>query len=231
MEERKNTIKNYENSFVKYITGKICKNNLKIIEEHETEQETKLIPIQPISDKQLKTREFEHPSRNIFHKEQAVNFTGASLSKIQISCQDVLRADELCTVKSTANEFSSEKTYDFFCTNGTSNLRSIIFPNDDAARFADQSAMNDLHNVCIFDHDVFDVTLRIIPEYYMDKTGITVGALNFNFYNSIIDSIRNMRILSEHQIVFIDTCTSDEYKEIINEYNKVIQMLNDNNLF
>ena len=200
MEERTNTIKNYENSFMKYITEKFYKNNLSIIKEQEQEQEW--TPFQPVGNKQSKTQEYEHPNRIIFQKEHA---------------------DE-----------TSENSYDYFCTNGSSNLRSLLVTNDISNNHigihAEQSEMNDLHTVCIFDHDVFDVTARIIPDYYINKTGIKVGALNFNFYKSIIDSIRNMRILSEYQFAFIENCTREEYQEIINEYNNVIKMLNESDL-
>jgi len=208
MEERKTIIKSYENSFMKYITEKIYKNNLSIIKEEEkekekeSEREHEWSPLQPVGNKQSNALEYEHPNRIIFQKEHT---------------------DEI-----------SENSYDFFCTNGSSNLSSFLVPNDISNNHigihAEQNEMNDLHTVCIFDHDVFDVTVRIIPDYYINKTGIKVGAFNFNFYNSIIDSIRNMRILSEHQLAFIENCTRKEYQEIINEYNKVIKMLYENDL-
>jgi hypothetical protein len=188
MEKRRYTIKNLENSIVKYvtnITGKIRRKSFTAIDDEDDKKE----PFPPVMSKRTQTQEFEHPRRSIFQRDKT--------------------------------DDPSEKFYNFFCTNGSSNLSSILVPYDLSKNFAE------MPDVEVFDHSVFDINDRIIPEYYINKTGITVGALNFDFYNSIIDSIRNMRILSEYQITFIEICTREEYLEIIKEYNNVIRMLNE----
>lgn len=117
-----------------------------------------------------------------------------------------------------------EKTsYKFYCKNISNNLTTIVFP--DISKNIIESP-----TVALFDSDTFDINERIIPVYYINNTGIKVGAFKFNFYESIIDSIRNMRILTVYQIAYLENCSREEYMEIVNEYNNVIQMLNNNNL-
>jgi len=119
----------------------------------------------------------------------------------------------------TESNYSTESSYSFFCKNVSTNLLPIIGQINPVTQ--------ELHDFSLFDRDRFDVHQRIIPEYYIKKTDIKIGALNFNFYDSIIDSIRNMRELSPHQMAFIEKCSTDEYMEIITEYNAVIKMLKD----
>ena len=63
---------------------------------------------------------------------------------------------------------------------------------------------------------------RIIPEYYM-TTHLKNGILNINYYDMIIDDIRNLRPLSVYQMKYIrKKLTPDEYYEIIYEYNQAM---------
>ena len=128
------------------------------------------------------------------------------------------------TLKSKSMTLPSKKTntlYDFFCKNTSPNLHTIIGVVD-----------NSQNNVMMYtQEDEFDVTERIIPEYYINEHGIKVGTFNHNFYDSIIDSIRNMRILTKFQLKYLEGCTTEEYHAIVIEYNNVIAFLDNNHLF
>jgi len=244
MEEIKKII---EIPFIHFIREKIYKPTLSKVEENNRGRSTpsqhskiisrsssgskkeQMIPFTPFGVKKQKSREFNHPFRKVVESNEN-------------------------KVKEIEN--LSEQSYEFFCTNGTNNLKSILVPNSsgdlrsptelslrnvggvNAPRpeyisnnnlLVEESEMNDLRTIS-FDEEQ-DLTERIIPEYYINETGIKVGALNFDFYNSILDSIRNMRVLSKYQIKYIDKwCTQEEYHEIMIEYNKVIKMLNESNI-
>ena len=60
--------------------------------------------------------------------------------------------------------------------------------------------------------DTYNINDRIIPSYYINNDGIKVGPLRFNFYDTIIDSIRNFRILSSYQLTYIEKCSQEEKK-------------------
>ena len=75
----------------------------------------------------------------------------------------------------------------------------------------------------MFDHNHFDVSYRIIPAYYINEHGIKGGALQFSFYDSILDSIRNLRALTPYQLAYLEQCSKEDYLEMIQEYNLVIQ--------
>jgi len=63
---------------------------------------------------------------------------------------------------------------------------------------------------------------RIIPEYYM-TTNLKNGILKIDYYEMIIDDIRNLRPLSPYQMKYIrKKLTPHEYYNIIHEYNKVM---------
>jgi hypothetical protein len=65
---------------------------------------------------------------------------------------------------------------------------------------------------------------RIIPEYYT-STNLKNGILNINYYDMIIDDIRNLRPLSHYQMKYIrKNLTHTEYYNIIYEYNQVMQV-------
>jgi hypothetical protein len=85
------------------------------------------------------------------------------------------------------------------------------------------TSADDLPTVSLFDHDQFDISDRIIPAYYINEHGIKGGALQFSFYDSILDSIRNMRALTPYQYTYLTQCSKEECLEMIREYNQVIQ--------
>lgn len=63
---------------------------------------------------------------------------------------------------------------------------------------------------------------RIIPEYYT-STNLKNGILKIDYYDMIIDDIRNLRPLSLYQMKYIrKKLTPQEYYNIIHEYNKVM---------
>ena len=65
---------------------------------------------------------------------------------------------------------------------------------------------------------------RIITEYYT-STNLKNGILKINYYDMIIDDIRNLRPLSSYQMKYIrKKLTPVEYNNIIYEYNQVMQV-------
>jgi hypothetical protein len=71
-----------------------------------------------------------------------------------------------------------------------------------------------------------DNSEQIIPKYYItDKTSNREELLNFDFYFTIIDSIRNMRILSKYQMLYIEKLDNEKCKEIIQEFNKAMEVI------
>ena len=63
---------------------------------------------------------------------------------------------------------------------------------------------------------------RIIPEYYL-KTNMKDNLLTIDYHYMILDDIRNLRPLNEHQLIYIQTTLSEEEKQaIIVEFNQVV---------
>jgi len=147
--------------------------------------------------------------------------------------------------------------YDFYCRNVSPNLRNMIsrniMPTDDLNTLSDSlltssnglttsadglptsaddlpTSADDLPTVSLFDHDQFDISDRIIPAYYINEHGIKGGAFLFSFYDSILDSIRNMRVLTPYQRTYLTQCSKEECLEMIREYNQVIQSFIANHL-
>lgn len=106
------------------------------------------------------------------------------------------------------NIIYTHQFHDFYCKNVSPNLNTFIHVD---------ISQNDseFHKMSIYDDDDFDVTERIIPEYYINKDGIKVGSLNFIFSDSIVDSIRNMRTLSKFQLAYLNNYSKDELKKLI----------------
>jgi hypothetical protein len=75
------------------------------------------------------------------------------------------------------------------------------------------------HRKTCMEADNDDVMDRIIPEYYINHTGIKTGALTFDYYETILDSIRNLRTLNRHQIQFLKTISNDQLIQIVHTYN------------
>lgn len=130
------------------------------------------------------------------------------------------------SINSELSETDSE--YSFICKNTSPNLLHIVGEKKhNSFTIGSCNEECDITIVSTPIHDLFDIYDRIIPQYYINKDGIKSGLLKFNFYDTILDSIRNLRTLSIYQIAYIDKCTKNEYLEIITEYNKVIIMLQD----
>lgn len=63
---------------------------------------------------------------------------------------------------------------------------------------------------------------RIIPEYYL-TTNMKDNLLTIDYHYMILDDIRNLRPLNEHQLTYIQTTLSEEEKQaIIVEFNQVV---------
>jgi len=63
---------------------------------------------------------------------------------------------------------------------------------------------------------------QIIPNYYFKEKDLEGQVLEHDFYFSILDSIRNMRVLSKYQIEYIKELKKEDYCELLNEYNKIM---------
>lgn len=175
------------------------------------------------------------PSSNVPRLEQTLKSNSMTLPK----------TIPIVSLESTKliEPIDSKAPHSFYCKNSSLTLSSLLSTSTDERNirhevgdpsaysvslpeeYVVQETLEPLPNIAIFDHDAFDVNERIIPAYYINSNGIKVGALHFNFYTSVIDSIRNMRILTPQQLVFLENCTREEYMEIVMEYNKVIRML------
>jgi hypothetical protein len=107
------------------------------------------------------------------------------------------------------NPITSEKSsYIFHCKNASPNLHTImkLDPTVDSVK----------HTADMYEYDAME---HIIPEYYIDNTGIKSGALTFDYYDTIVDSIRNLRSLTRHQKLYLNTISHDQLIRIIYEYN------------
>jgi hypothetical protein len=104
---------------------------------------------------------------------------------------------------------SNRSSYKFHCKNVSPNLHIIVKTDVDHIESHRETCME-------ADDDVMD---RIIPEYYINHTGIKTGALTFDYYETILDSIRNLRTLNRHQIQFLKTITHDQLIQIVHTYN------------
>lgn len=125
------------------------------------------------------------------------------------------------------NYITEYSDYNFHCKNMTTNIKSILnISQNESIKSQSESDMS-----CSYRSDMsLSINERIIPNYYIDNNGIKVGPFNFNYFDSIIDSIRNMRVLTKAQMKFIEKCTRDEYIQLMNEHNKIMIFLNENNL-
>ena len=65
----------------------------------------------------------------------------------------------------------------------------------------------------------------IIPSYYFTGKDLSGRVIEHDFYFSILDSIRNMRVLSKYQIEYLNGLEKEEYCELLTEYNKVMKAM------
>jgi len=65
-------------------------------------------------------------------------------------------------------------------------------------------------------------SFRIIPEYYMKKNK---QMIDIDYFDIIIDDIRNLRKLNDHQLNFIKTLNNDEKQTIFIELNKLFDTI------
>ena len=109
----------------------------------------------------------------------------------------------------------------------TTNIKSILdISQSESIKSQTESDLSDSSR----SNTSLSINERIIPNYYINNKGIKVGPFNFNFFDSIVDSIRNMRVLTKSQIIFIEKCSREEYIQLMNEYNKIMLFLNENDL-
>ena len=64
-------------------------------------------------------------------------------------------------------------------------------------------------------------SFRIIPEYYI-KNG---NLLHIDFYQVILDDIRNYRNLNKYQLEYIKDLDNEKKMEIINLYNHAMDLI------
>ncbi len=93
--------------------------------------------------------------------------------------------------KNIIEEYSD---YIFHCKNMTTNIKLIL-------DISQSELQNELQNELQSESDLsystqsdtsFSISERIIQNYYIDNNGIKVGPFKFKFFDSIVDSIRNM---------------------------------------
>jgi hypothetical protein len=62
----------------------------------------------------------------------------------------------------------------------------------------------------------------IIPSYYLSGQNLDGRLFECDFHYSILDSIRNIRVLSKYQMQFVEELNWEDCQEIIREYNKAM---------
>lgn len=70
---------------------------------------------------------------------------------------------------------------------------------------------------------------RIIPEYYFTNHNYHT-VFNIDYFHIIIDDIRNLRPLNEHQIEYIYSLDDEHKMDIILEMNQLVTTMNENGL-
>ncbi len=73
-------------------------------------------------------------------------------------------------------------------------------------------------------HHGLNNSFIIIPNYYM-KTGEKI--LKVDYYEMIIDDIRNFRKLNDHQLNFIKNLDDDSKQKLFIEFNKLFDVIHD----
>lgn len=64
---------------------------------------------------------------------------------------------------------------------------------------------------------------KIIPQYYFNKYQ---SVFQINYYNMIIDDIRNMRTLNKNQLEYIKRLNNDKKQKLFEEFNNVLVVIN-----
>jgi hypothetical protein len=64
---------------------------------------------------------------------------------------------------------------------------------------------------------------EIIPKYYFSGKDLNGKLFECDFYYNILDSIRNMRILSRYQQQYIETLDKEDCYQLLREYNEVME--------
>ena len=62
---------------------------------------------------------------------------------------------------------------------------------------------------------------RIIPLYYMTNKNMKGKMLYLNYFEIILDDIRNCRELNTHQLKYLSSCSCEEKMTVIREFNKL----------
>ena len=66
---------------------------------------------------------------------------------------------------------------------------------------------------------------QIIPKYYFSGKDLKGKILECDFFFTIIDSIRNMRILNRYQQQYIERLEKEDCYQLLDEYNKVMEYI------
>ena len=67
----------------------------------------------------------------------------------------------------------------------------------------------------------------IIPKYYLSGKDLKGKIFECDFHFSIVDSIRNVRILSKYQQEYIEKLDKEDCYELLREYNKVMEFISE----
>lgn len=73
-------------------------------------------------------------------------------------------------------------------------------------------------------HHGLNNSFIIIPNYYM-KSGEKI--LKVDYYEMILDDIRNFRKLNDHQLNFIKNLDNDSKQKLFIEFNKLFDVIHD----
>ena len=64
---------------------------------------------------------------------------------------------------------------------------------------------------------------EIIPKYYFSGKDLNGKMIECDFHYNILDSIRNIRVLSKYQQQYIEKLDKEDCYQLLREYNKVME--------
>ena len=64
---------------------------------------------------------------------------------------------------------------------------------------------------------------EIIPKYYFSGKDLNGKLFECDFYYNILDSIRNMRVLSKYQQQYIEKLDKEDCYQLLREYNVIME--------
>lgn len=133
------------------------------------------------------------------------------------------------------NSFKSGDDNRIHCKNISSNLLEILGIDDEnkSNDFSKESMTDDIKRLQGYSNKWerptehgFKNSSRIIPIYYLTGKNLKGKIFDFDYYEMIKDDIKNLRVLSIHQLEYINTLDDPKKIEIINLFNDSLSMIN-----